>query len=542
MRRMVLTGIVVLIAPILLVVLLEVAVRVAYRVRTAFVEEIPLPFVVGQKYGPVPPWIDEIRLLESDPRLIWRNKPSIERRYVDIFSPIPAAADRLALLRRFWPRVPASMAANPVWTVSTNSDGFRDREFPPTKDKQTIRILCLGDSWTFGANVSPLETYPHVLEQRLRQRFPGQRLEVFNLGVLGYSSLQVEQLLTSGALAMAPDYVIVGVAMNDASVAGYHDKDLLGVVEERAESKPAWTWTSWLPRSELIRLARYLGEVRRFHAPSLGDYLLDVANPATTSPYLIPIASGMLDYERLRGQFRVALDDYAASLRRVVRAVTSAGASAILLYNELAPQSPYLGALQRLSQELEVPLVNSQALIARERERVERDLERQLGLQPNRDAHRDEDTQASLDGRLDIIFRTYVPERAVEDAIYITGPHSQLGNAAPNVVAMYDDGSHGDQRAGDRVWSYRASFAPGTRVFYVYTNSGPPNRWEGLDVPEIRGFVVPSATKGAVIYRPIDTFGGIYMQSDSWHTNGRGYALIADAIADVLAGRVVRDR
>jgi hypothetical protein len=71
----------------------------------------------------------------------------------------------------------------------------------------------------------------------------------------------------------------------------------------------------------------------------------------------------------------------------------------------------------------------------------------------------------------------------------------------------------------------------------VSTNSDAPNRWEGLDVPEIRGFVVPSATKGGVIYRcRLTRFGEIYMQADSWHTNGRGYALIADAIADVLAG------
>src|SRR5262249_51246466 len=137
--------------------------------------------------------------------------------------------------------------------------------------------------------------------------------------------------------------------------------------------------------------------------------------------------------------------------------------------------------------------------------------------------------------KLDIIFRVYVPKRMAEDAIYISGPDPQLGNAAPNVVAMYDDGSHGDQRAGDRVWSYRASFAPGTRVFYVYTNSGRPGQWEGLDVPEIRGFVVPRTTDTRVIYRPVDTFGEIYMQADSWHTNGRGYTLVADAVAEVLA-------
>jgi len=95
---------------------------------------------------------------------------------------------------------------------------------------------------------------------------------------------------------------------------------------------------------------------------------------------------------------------------------------------------------------------------------------------------------------------------------------------------MYDDGTHGDQLARDHVWSYAATFSPGTSGFYVYTNSGREGEWEGLDVPHVRGFKVDAADAGKTIYRPIETFGEIYLQADSWHTNALGYELIAQAV------------
>ena len=73
---------------------------------------------------------------------------------------------------------------------------------------------------------------------------------------------------------------------------------------------------------------------------------------------------------------------------------------------------------------------------------------------------------------------------------------------------MYD-GTHGDQRAGDDIWSYSATFAPGTRLSYIYTNSGEEGKWEGLDVPHIhiRSFTVEAKIGEEKPYRPIESFG-----------------------------------
>jgi hypothetical protein len=118
--------------------------------------------------------------------------------------------------------------------------------------------------------------------------------------------------------------------------------------------------------------------------------------------------------------------------------------------------------------------------------------------------------------------------------MYMAGNHPKLGNLIPNKIVMYDDGTHADQKAGDNVWSYSATFPPGTNLFYVYTNSGEEGKWEGLDVPHVRSFTVEAKNGEEKLYRPIESFGKIHMQADPWHTNAAGYELIAQALVDVL--------
>src|SRR5438477_13105662 len=86
--------------------LAEAVLRATYAIRTAFVRRVPLPYSVGDDYGPIPPWLDRLMILVPDDELIWRNLPNVRRTYVDIFSPAPDAAARTALLRRFLPTIP----------------------------------------------------------------------------------------------------------------------------------------------------------------------------------------------------------------------------------------------------------------------------------------------------------------------------------------------------------------------------------------------------------------------------------------------------
>src|SRR5262249_47216425 len=158
--------------------------RVVYAGRNALVEYVPLPYVVGDDYGPIPPWLDNMLILKPDPVLIWRNTPNARRAYVDIFTPVWSDADRVKLLRRFLPWLPKEFQSNPVWRIALNDEGFRSAPFT-AKRPGVLRIACIGDSWTFGMNVDQDRTYPARLDALLRAQAGGREVEVMNFGILG---------------------------------------------------------------------------------------------------------------------------------------------------------------------------------------------------------------------------------------------------------------------------------------------------------------------------------------------------------------------
>jgi hypothetical protein len=99
---------------------------------------------------------------------------------------------------------------------TTNSLGFRGREFSATKDTNAFRIVFLGDSFTFGEGVKDEDVYPEQLASKLRKRVPRLRFEAYNFGVGGYNTEQSLFLLKHLALQFKPDAVVLGYVLNDA--------------------------------------------------------------------------------------------------------------------------------------------------------------------------------------------------------------------------------------------------------------------------------------------------------------------------------------
>ncbi len=496
----------------------ELLLRGIFLVRNSAVDAIPLPYVIGHDYGPQPPWVDGLRILVPDDELIWRNQAHVRRRYIDVFTPVERDEDRYGLIRQFIPRIPPSLRPNPVWEIALNAEGFRDEELPRTKPPGSFRIACIGDSWTFGANVGHDDAYPRRLAALVQAEYPGRRCDVLNLGVLGYTSFQGLRLLDQGVMDLEPDIVVAGYAMNDADVAGYRDKDVTGSPQPKDLRA---TLASAIAESEMVKLLKYFALLTTYEPKTIGDHLRAKAQAA-------PGAETAVDYAELEEWTRVSPADYETNMEALVDRAREGGARVILLFNELWPESPYRQVLGRVAAAKSVPLIDSSRLIADERRRREEEKERALGLAPLPAPRR------APGGEIEVIFRVDSGDYPVPAAIFIAGSHPALGDCEPNVVAMYDDGTHGDQRAGDHVWSLAASFAPGTRLAYVYTNSGARGVWEGLDVPHIRQLTVAAPDSAGRVYRSIETFGAIAMQADSWHPNAAGYDLIARAVLDTL--------
>jgi len=89
--------------------------------------------------------------------------------------------------------------------LNTNSKGLRGRkDFSYAKSTEKLRILILGDSFTFGDEVSDDETYPYYLQQML------PHTEIINMGVHGYGHDQMLILLREEGVKYEPDIVILG--------------------------------------------------------------------------------------------------------------------------------------------------------------------------------------------------------------------------------------------------------------------------------------------------------------------------------------------
>jgi len=100
--------------------------------------------------------------------------------------------------------------------IKINSLGFRGDEFTRTKPANTFRIVCLGASTTFNSEVSSNHaTWPHRLQEKLRQAYPGMNIEVINASLGGYVARDNLKNLTHRVLPLDPDLVIYYEANNE---------------------------------------------------------------------------------------------------------------------------------------------------------------------------------------------------------------------------------------------------------------------------------------------------------------------------------------
>ena len=97
----------------------------------------------------------------------------------------------------------------------TNSLGLRGEEVAEPAENQ-LRIVCLGDSCTFGKGVKESESWPRQLEHFLQEMAQGAWDPVVaNLGVNGYHGASYELILEEVGQALEPDIILVGFNLND---------------------------------------------------------------------------------------------------------------------------------------------------------------------------------------------------------------------------------------------------------------------------------------------------------------------------------------
>jgi hypothetical protein len=129
--------------------------------------------------------------------------------------------------------------------VSINKQGLRGAEIG-TKSPGTLRVLALGDSFTFGVGAREKDTFPVRLQEILRSR--GIRAEVLNAGAPGYGAPDEVAWFERWGRTLAPDVILVAVFVgNDLQDAAPGPKPMavdgaLAMPGERAGSLSRWLY------------------------------------------------------------------------------------------------------------------------------------------------------------------------------------------------------------------------------------------------------------------------------------------------------------
>ena len=148
-------------------------------------------------------------IFEGDPLLLWRLKPNLDHAIWDFT------------------------------VLSTNAQSFRADYPTGVKPPGTLRIVCLGDSVTFGYRVPPVWPerpndynpdwlpFAMLLEKELRRANPNRAIEVFPMAVPGYTTHQGLAWLQRDIAYLQPDLVIASFGWNDASSSDAPDRDAI---------------------------------------------------------------------------------------------------------------------------------------------------------------------------------------------------------------------------------------------------------------------------------------------------------------------------
>jgi lysophospholipase L1-like esterase len=148
-------------------------------------------------------------IFEGDPLLLWRLKPNLD---------------------------------HVVWdftVLSTNAQHLRSDRPLQKKQAGAIRIVCLGDSVTFGYRVPTVWPdkpndydrqalpYPMLLEKELRAANPNKQIEVVTMAVPGYTSHQGLAWLQREIDSLKPDLLTISFGWNDASLSDVTDSEAI---------------------------------------------------------------------------------------------------------------------------------------------------------------------------------------------------------------------------------------------------------------------------------------------------------------------------
>lgn len=178
--------------------------------------------------------------------------------------------------------------------VQFNSIGMRDREHVVEKKEGVFRVLLFGDSFMEALQVGFEESFPRVLEDRLRE-LTSREVEVINCAVSGWGTDDQLAYLERYGLQFHPDLILIAMTIHN-DVADNMRERFHTLVDGQLVTKPKqeMTWlefktlkikdflASHFHLTQLLRKYRYRQDLVN-SAQSLDSHLLQLVQNAETT-------------------------------------------------------------------------------------------------------------------------------------------------------------------------------------------------------------------------------------------------------------------
>lgn len=279
------------------------AIEVGTRLTQPHLSSLDLFVVTAQQKAQV---ADEKQsgIFEGDPLLLWRLKPNLDHVYWDFT------------------------------ILSTNADHLRSQQVGLTvgaKEPGTIRIVCLGDSVTFGYRVptvwpeKPTEydpewlPFPMLLEKQLRAANPDRKIETITMAVPGYTSHQGLAWLQRDIDDLQPDLLIMSFGWNDASFSDAPDREAIKT-----------DWQSVTVRWFIDHSQAFAHTTHWLRAREATKEQARVQNQSQPAPLVHPTA-------------RVSQQEYLSNMLAIEELAHGRGAAVIVIaapYRDHSPEAP----------------------------------------------------------------------------------------------------------------------------------------------------------------------------------------------------------
>ena len=361
-------------------------------------------------------------------------------------------SDAYGMVRPFLERTFPS-ADEKLILLNTNRYGMRQGEVELVKPSGTVRIAVLGDSISFGWRLPEEPCYPRVLERMLNAS-GGRHYEVLNFSAPAYTSFHGQKQYERLVHNFQPDLLVLAFGLYDSFEARYSEPEYYHWLEESGLNQEWGT----IPRL--------------FHDFStIGHWIIQHRQKQRVARIR------QICEERKKNQFwtpKVKPEDLQQSLHLIMQhQAGQKGKSLLVNLNLLNYWNE--NALHALQTEDRVSLMDFRPVVDQLGGVEERKKRFELNL----------DTEGNIPRKSGVgyavRFRLFVPNsQGNGHRVFVMGNHPALGDMKPGQVDLYDDGSHGDEKANDRVWSREIEFAQPATLYYTFLDEKATRQWVGV--------------------------------------------------------------